>query len=70
MKFRTLAAATAAVTLAAAPAVAQFERASAPIEGEAEMGGENTVLYSLLAIAAFAGAVYLITDSDDDPISA
>ncbi len=69
MKFRTLAAATAAVTLAAAPAVAQFERSAAPVEGEAELGG-SSLLIGLLAAAAVIGAIIIIADGDDDPISA
>ena len=70
-----LVASAAALSLMAAPAVAQFDRSTAPVAGESELGGDgdgSTLLWSAIAIAAFVGAVYLITDDDDDdePISA
>ncbi|MXO84667.1 hypothetical protein GRI38_01285 [Altererythrobacter aurantiacus] len=71
MKFRTIAASLAAVSLAAAPAVAQFERSAAPVEGQSELAEGSTLLWSAVAIAAFVGAVILVTDDDDDePVSA
>lgn len=73
MLTRKLVASAAAISLLAAPAVAQFERSSAPVAGESQLGdGDNaTLIWSALAVAAFVGAVILVTDDDDDdePIS-
>ncbi|EAQ29258.1 hypothetical protein NAP1_00760 [Erythrobacter sp. NAP1] len=72
MKFRTLALATAAASLAASPAIAQvaFERASAPVEGESEVAaGAPTLLLGLLGAAAVVGIVVAASDDDDDPVS-
>ena len=69
MKFRTFAAATAAVSLAAAPAVAQFERSAAPVEGASEMGEGTTWLLTALGVGAVITAIILVTDDDEDPVS-
>ncbi|QIQ87557.1 hypothetical protein [Erythrobacter sp.] len=67
MRFQTFALATAAVSLAAAPAVAQtaFERSIAPVEGESELAGSSLVL-ALLGAAAVIGGIIIIADDDDD----
>lgn len=69
MKIRTIALATAALSLAASPAIAQaaFDRASAPIEGESEVQGSSFLLAALAAAAVIAGVV--VVASDDDPAS-
>lgn len=71
MKLRNVLAATAALTLAAAPAVAEanFDRASAPVEGESELAGSSLII-ALLAAAAVVGAILIAVDDDEDPISA
>lgn len=72
MKFRTLALATAAVSLAASPAIAQvaFERASAPVEGESEVAGASTALYAIFGAALIAGGILAASGGDDDdPVS-
>ncbi len=73
MKFRTLAAAPAAASLAVAPAVAA-ERTAAPIEGESEMGRGSDrdrgsgVIVGILALAAIIAAIIIaFDDGDDDP---
>ena len=74
MKLRNLALATAALSLAASPAIAEaaFDRSSAPIEGESEAAGGSGILLGLLAAAAVIGGIIIIADDDDDdlPISA
>ena len=69
---RKLVALAAALSLTAVPAVAQLERSAAPIVGESEMGADSTLLWTAVAVAAFVGAVFLVTDDDDDdePVSA
>ncbi|WP_228243031.1 hypothetical protein [Porphyrobacter sp. GA68] len=71
MKLRNALAATAALTLVAAPAVAEvsFARSSAPVEGESELAG-SSVIIALLAAAAVIGAIIIAVDDDDQPISA
>ena len=51
MTFRNIAAAAAALTLAASPAIAQAERASAPAEETAEMGGSSLILSGIILLA-------------------
>lgn len=79
MKFRNLLAATAALTLAATPAIANaapaVERAAAPVAGESDLGGESgfgSIFLGLLAVAAIIGAIVIASDggNDDNPISA
>ncbi len=73
MKFRNIAVATAALSLAATPAIAEaaFSPAVAPVEGESELGGENGILIAVLAGAAVIAGIIIIADDDDDaPISA
>ena len=67
MKFRKVALATAALSLAASPAIAEatFDRNVAPVEGESEVGG-STLLIGLLAAAAVIGGIIIIADDDDD----
>lgn len=73
MKLRNLVAATAALSLAASPAIAQSataDRASAPVEGESEMaGGSSTIIAILAAAAVIAGIVIAVDGGDDDPVS-
>jgi hypothetical protein len=79
MKFRNLLAATAALSMAASPAIAQsapsVDRAAAPVAGESEMGGDadgTGIILAILAVAAVvAGIVIAVGDDEDgDPISA
>jgi hypothetical protein len=76
MKFRTLLAATAALSLAASPALAQssagVERVSAPVsQDESEMGGGSGIILAILAAAAVIAGIIIATDNgDDEPISA
>ena len=73
MKFRNLAVATAAISLAASPAVAEAtsDRAVAPVEGQSELEGESGLIIALLAAAAIIAGIIIAADSgDDDPISA
>jgi hypothetical protein len=66
MKFRTMAAAVAALSMATAPAMAQsVERVSAPISQESEMAGSSTLLL-VLAVALFGAGIFFLVDNDDD----
>ncbi|MDY7097426.1 MAG: hypothetical protein SXU28_04750 [Pseudomonadota bacterium] len=71
MKFRNIAMATAAVSLAAAPAIAQadFARASAPVSGESELEGSGIILGILAAAAIIAGIVIAADGGDDSSVS-
>lgn len=66
MKIRTMAAAAAALSLAAAPAVAEvsFDRNAAPVEGESELGGG--AILGALAIAAIITGIVIAAGDDDD----
>lgn len=73
MKFRNVAAATAALSLAATPAVAEAtaDRATAPAEGKSELEGGSGIIIALLAAAAvIAGIIVAADDGDDTPVSA
>lgn len=72
MKLRTLAAAAAAITIAATPAIAEasMDRAAAPLSGESKLGGSGTILALLAAAAIIAGIVILADGGSDDPVSA
>lgn len=76
MNFRNIALATAAVSLAASPAIAEaaFDRSSAPVEGESEMKGGGGVILAILGAAAVIGGIIIIasdngTSGDDLPTS-
>ena len=71
MKFRTLAAAAAAVSMATAPAVAApVSRDVAPVEADSELGGSGVILGILAAALVIAGIIIAVDGGDDDPISA
>ena len=76
MKFRNLLAATAAISLAASPALAQSsvnaDRISAPVaQDESELQGGSGILLAILAAAAVIAGIIIIADNGDDtPISA
>lgn len=75
MIFRKFAAATAMVSLAATPAIAEanLDRGVAPIEGEAELGAEGGtgIIIAILAAAAIIAGIIIAADSEDDePVSA
>ncbi len=74
MKFSKCAAALAAVSLAASPVVASaatVDRASAPVSGESEIGGGNTIgILALFAIAAFTIGIFVAGDDEEEAISA
>ncbi len=76
MKFRNLLAATAAVSLAASPAVAQSvdaDRAAAPVAEENALGddagGAGIILALLAAAAIIAGIIIAGGNEDDTPAS-
>ncbi len=72
MKIRNLVMATAAVSLAASPAIAEaaFERTFAPVSDESELEGENGILIAIGAAAAvIAGIIIIADDGDDAPTS-
>ena len=63
MTFRNIALATAALSLATAPA--DLSRTIAPIEGESELEGSGLIL-AVLAAAAIIGGIIIAADGDDD----
>ena len=65
MKLRNLAIGAAAMSLAAAPAIAEIDldRATAPVEGESEVG---EAVYGVAGLAALATVLVLVTTDDDD----
>lgn len=74
MKFRNLLAATAAVSMAASPAVAQqADRSAAPVAANSELGedagGAGIILALLAAAAIIAGIVIAGGNEDDTPAS-
>ncbi len=75
MKFRNLLAATAAISLAASPALAQssanVDRISAPVaQDESELQGSGILIAILAAAAVIAGIIIIADNGDDEPISA
>ena len=71
MKFRNMSAAAAALTLMAAPVIAQAavadtSRAAAPVSDESEMMG-GSILYVLAAILAGVGIFLLVDNSPSSP---
>lgn len=78
MKFRNLLAATAALSMAASPALAQSDfRTAAPVSGESGFagGGEtdgSAIILAILAAAAIITGIIIAAGggNDDDPISA
>ena len=71
MKLRNVALATADLSLAAAPAVAEasFDRSSAPAEGESLEGGSGIIIAILAAAAIIAGIIIAADGDDDDAVS-
>ena len=76
MKFRNLLAATAVASLAVSPALAQApaaDRASAPVAGESQFGGDGDgagIIIALLAAAAIIAGIIIAADNKDDtPVS-
>jgi len=72
MKARNILAGAAALTLAAAPAIAEvnLDRAAAPVAGESEATGTGIVLGILTLAAIIAGIVIAAQGGDDVPTSA
>ena len=68
---KTLIAAVASLGMVATPALAQAQRADAPVEASEQLEGENGVLIAILAAAAvIAGIIILLEgDSEDEPVS-
>ena len=73
MKFGKIAAALAAVSLVAAPALAQAAPAVARVSAKAgaseKMEGDSRVIFALLAAAAIIAGVIIVADDDDSPTS-
>ena len=72
--FRKLALATAALSLASTPVVAQqaaaqVQRDAAPVSETSELAG-NATLFFILGIAAVVAGIVLISEDNDDPVSA
>lgn len=66
MNFRNLAAAVAATTLTAVPAMAQaVDRAAAPVADASQMGGSSTLLL-ILAIVLIGAGIYFLVDNDSN----
>ena len=66
MSLRTLAAAAAVMSLAAAPVAAQdTARTAAPVTEDSELGGEMGWLVPVAVIVALVVGIILIADSDD-----
>lgn len=72
MKIRNFALATAALALAASPAIAEaaFERAVAPTESESKVTGGSSILLAIAAAAAVIGGIIIIADDEEEPVSA
>ena len=72
MKTRNVLAGAAALSLAAAPAIAQvqIDRAAAPVAGESEATGTGIVLGVLALAAIIAGIIIAADGTDDVPTSA
>lgn len=79
MKIRNMLAATAALSMAATPVLANAApvapRAAAPVSGESDFAGEQgseAIILALLAVAAIIAAIVLAAGSGngDRPISA
>ncbi|WP_298464544.1 hypothetical protein [uncultured Erythrobacter sp.] len=70
MKLRSFALGAAALSLTAAPVVAEasLDRSSAPIEGE-NLEGTSGILLTILGVAAVVAAIIIISDDDDDAVS-
>ena len=70
MKFRNVALATAAVSLAASPAIAEaaFDRSTAPVEGESELEGGSGILIAILAAAAIIAGIIIAADDGGEDI--
>ncbi|MEP3420486.1 MAG: hypothetical protein ABJN35_02015 [Erythrobacter sp.] len=70
MKIRNIALATAALSLAASPAIAEaaFDRSVEQVEGQSKVGGASTLLIAILGAAAVVGGIIAAT-SDDDSVS-
>ena len=72
MKFRNLLAATAAVSMAASPALAQSadtDRAAAPTAEDSRLGGESGgagIILAILAAAAIIAGIVIAGDNEDD----
>jgi hypothetical protein len=72
MKFRNLLAASAAVSLAVSPALAQSadaDRAAAPVADESELGGDSGgagIILAILAAAAIIAGIIIAGGNEDD----
>ncbi|VWX57619.1 hypothetical protein [Sphingorhabdus sp. 109] len=77
MKFATMAASLASLTLAASPVAAQssnsvssaIQRTDATPGNLEKLEGENGILIALLAAAAVIAGIIIIADGDDEPTS-
>ena len=70
MNIRNLAAAVAALTMTAVPAMAQaVDRAAAPVADASQMGGSSTLLLILAVVLMGAGIYFLVDNGNNDPDS-
>lgn len=69
MTLRTLAIATAALGLVAAPVAAEAVRTAPPVEATSENGGNSDVFYALGAAALIATVIIAASGGNDQPIS-
>lgn len=70
--FKKAAVSLAATSLVAAPvaaSAAQSVRAPSAVEGESELGGENSWIFIALAAVGIIVGIVLLTDGDDNPTS-
>ena len=66
MNFRNLAAAVAALTMSAVPAMAQaVDRAAAPVADASQMGGSSSLLL-IIAVVLFGAGIYFLVDNDSN----
>ncbi len=69
MKFRNLAAATAALSLLAAPVVVQAQQQSSDMRDDDDDGFGASWILGILAFAAIIAAIIIALKDDNDPVS-
>ncbi len=69
MKFRNLAAATATLSLLAAPVVVQAQQQSSDMRDDDDDGFGASWILGILAFAAIIAAIIIALKDDNDPVS-